>query len=354
MRNVAISVGVLALVLVIWVATRKPVSLDDELATLPPEERQALTALVSAAGLSPAQLRAVAPGVLTYNPKAVAIQSGHVVELRLADTPLTKADDVAKLPALRTLWLDGAKLETLRPLSGLKSLKTLNLSRCQLRSVTDLVDLPALTSLDLSGNQIEDVSALVGLPALEQLTLSGNPIQRLPSSAPSRWKVKSDMTDAAAAQKSEPALEKPDNWIEKDKAPKTSGTAKPGRVTGVVTNAEWSVKGDISVLQGTVVIDGIPGDSNINGTDAALEVEVESGQVRGYIEKALRIPGSTFKRRHGYAFCDASPGKPGRVSGSLTSGGPGNYGVSQSYHVIFESIGGEAKGIKFRLMPPSR
>ncbi len=354
MRNVAISVGVVVLAVVIWVATRKPVSIEDELATLPVEERQALTALVTAAGLTPAALRAVAPGVLQYNPKAVVVQNGHVVELRLADTPLAKVDDVVKLSALRTLWLDGSKIESLRPISGLKALKTLNVSRCQLRSVAELQDLPALVSLDLSGNQIADVSSLVGLPALEQLVLGGNPIQSLPGNAPARWKVKSDIADAAAAQKPEPPMEKPANWVEKDKAPGTNGTAKPGRVTGVVTNADWAVKGEVTVLQGSIVIDRIPGDSNINGTDAALEVEVESGQVRGYIEKALRIPGSTFKRRHGYAFCDATPGKPGRASGTLTSGGPGNYGPSQSYHIILESIGGEAKGIRFRLLPPSR
>ena len=44
MRNVAISVGVLVLALVIWVATRKPLSIDEELGKLPPDERQALEA----------------------------------------------------------------------------------------------------------------------------------------------------------------------------------------------------------------------------------------------------------------------------------------------------------------------
>ena len=47
MRNVAISVGVLVLALVVWVATRKPLSIDEELGKLPPDERQALEAIAS-------------------------------------------------------------------------------------------------------------------------------------------------------------------------------------------------------------------------------------------------------------------------------------------------------------------
>lgn len=353
MKTVAISVGILVLGIIIWVATRKPLSIDEELGKLPADERQALESLAAAIG-GAAQLRAVSPGVLSYNPKAVAVQDGHVVELRIADAGLVRLDPVASLTRLRTLFIDGSKVESLRPLSGHNALKTLNLSRCQLTTIAELRDLPALVSLDLSGNQVTDVASLVDLPALEKLTLTGNPLASLPPNAPSRWVVKSDAQAADSARKTEPPMEQPDHWVEKEKMPAGSGKSSVGRVAGVVTNARWEVKGEVASLSGAVVIDRIPGDSGINGMDAALEVEVESGTVRGYIEKPLRVPGSAIRRRLGYAFCEASPGKPGKIAGTLASAGPGGYGVAQSYHIVLESVGGEAKGIKFRLLPPSR
>ena len=241
------------------------------------------------------------------------------------------------------MWLDGAKLETLRPLSGLKVAKDPEPGRCRLRSVTDLVDLPALTSLDLSGNQDRGCIGARGLPALEQLTLSGNPI---PAFAKAR-------RPAGRSSRTRRTLQRHKNRSLLWKSPTTGSkrqkrqrpAAPPSRsVTGVVTNAEWSVKVTSACGKERSSSTGFLVTATSTATDAALEVEVESGQVRGYIERHYAFPGSTFKRRHGYAFCDASPGKPGRVSGSLTSGGPGNYGVS--CRAITSSLRhrGEAKG----------
>ncbi len=350
MRNVAISVGVVLVALVIWVATRKPLSIDDELGKLPADERQALEALASAAGITAAQLRPVGPGVLSYNPKAVAIQDGHVVELRIADSSLKQIDPIAKLSALRTLWLDGNALASLQPLSGLKSLRTLNLSRCKLSSLTDLHDAPALTNLDLTGNQIEDVSSLVALPGLEKLVLSGNPLKALPTNAPTRWSVQSDLAPpappASAKPKAASQVVTPPNWV--DQLPKPTGVKVRGTRGGRVTNAAYEVTGNIEKLDGVLEVGNIPGVANISGGNTTLDLEVQKGTVRAYLASSIPDPSTFTGLKRGFIYAEASPGKPGQIVGDLRSFGPG-LGKPRLYEFVIESVGGEAEGISYKL-----
>jgi len=365
MRNVAISVGVIVLALVIWVATRKPLSIDDELGKLVPEDRQALEAIATAAGVTPNQLRPVGPGVLQYNPKAVAIQEGHVVELRLGDAPITRFDAISRLTGLRVLWLDGSNLSSLQGIASLKALRTLNLSRsklgslvglaghpslerlnlsqCGLDSIAELRDLAKLEELDLSGNKLGDVAALTALPALSSLDLSGNPVKALPSPVPARWKVKSDMPASAPAPSN---VKTPDNWV--DSTPKTSGQSKQGTLKGMVTNASYTVEGTISSMTGAILIPNIAGVEQASGGNTTLELEVKQGRVRAYLESAIPDPGSITGQRTGYIYAEATPGKPGQIVGALRSFG-GTYGKAKAYQIVIESLDGEAQGVSYKL-----
>jgi Leucine-rich repeat (LRR) protein len=350
MRNVAISVGVLLVALVIWVATRKPLSIDEELGKLPADERQALDALASAAGIAVAQLRPVGPGVLSYNPKALAIQDGHVVELRIADASLKQIEPIAKLTALRTLWLDGNPIASLQPISGLKSLRTLNLGRCKLGQVTELHDVPALTNLDLTGNQIDDVSSLVALPALEKLVLSGNPLKSLPADAPKRWSVQSDLAPPAPPADSKPKtasqVATPPNWV--DELPKPTGVKVRGTRGGRVTNAAYSVTGTIEKLDGVLEVGNIPGVAQISGGNTTLDLEVQKGTVRAYLAKSIPDPSTLTGLKRGFIYAEATAGKPGQIVGDLRSFGPG-FGKPRLYEFVIESVGGEAEGISYKL-----
>lgn len=346
MRNVAISIGVLVLALGIWVSTRRPLSIDEELDKLPQDERQALDAIASAAGITKTQLRPVGSGVLQYNPKAVAIQDGHVVELRVADAPIQQLDAVSRLVGLRVLWLDGCQLRSLQGIESLKALRSLNVSRTKLSGVAELRGLPKLEELNLSGNQISDVAALTELPVLTTIDLTGNPLKALPNPVPPRWKVKSEMAVTAPASAANQA-KKPDNWV--DKLPQPTVDLKLGSFSGVVTNKSWQVTGSVTLLNGIAKVDRIPGVEEIGGGDTTLELEVEKGQVRAYLESAIPDPSSWLGRKVGYIYVDAAPGKPGKLVGTLRSFGPGNYGVARAYEFTIESIGGEASGIRYKL-----
>lgn len=365
MRNVAISVGVLVLALAIWVATRKPLSIDEELGKLPPDERQALEAIASAAGVTANQLRPVGPGVLEYNPKAVAISEGHIVELRIADAPIQNLDAVSRMVGLRALWLDGTQLASLKGIGSLSALKTLNVSRtplqsaaelaghpalvrvnlskCALSSVAELRDLPNLTTLDLGGNKLTDVSALTSLPQLSELDLTGNPLTALPSPVPSRWKVKSDVAAAAPAGSS---VAKPANWV--DQRPNAKGEAQKLSFKGYVSpKADTSVDGKIDSLKGGVLVSGIASVGKASGDNMRLEIEVQSGRVRGYLAHSFSDSTAPLGRRHGYVFGEATPGKPGYVVGMLPQL-PG-YNQNQPFEFVIESVDGEATGITFKL-----
>lgn len=367
MKNVAISVGVLVLALVVWVATRKPLSIDDELGKLPPDERQALDAIASAAGLTANQLRPVGPGVLEYNPKAVAISEGHIVELRIADAPIQSLDAVSRLVGLRALWLDGTQLASLKGIAALSSLKTLNVSRtplqsvaglsghpalvrlnlskCAISSVAELRDLANLTTLDLSGNKLTDASSLTTLPQLAELDLTGNPLTALPSPLPTRWKVKSDVAQAAPADGN---AAKPANWV--DKHPKANGDAQKVSQKGQVTSKDnFTVDGTMGSLKGAVKVFGIPGVGNASGDNTLLEIEVQSGRVRGYLEHSFADSTALLGRRHGFVFGEATPGKPGKVVGMLTRLNGSQFGLERPFEFVIESVDGEATGITFKL-----
>ena len=363
MRNVAISVGVLILGLVIWVATRKPLSIDDELGKLPGDERQALEAIASEAGIKANQLKPVGIGVMANHPRAVAIEDGHVMELRISDAPIKSLAPIARLVGLKALWLDGTQLESLEGLQSLKELRILNLSRaklgslaglaghpavtqlnlshCGLDSVADVRDLPVLRKLDLSGNQVEDVASLTALPELRDIDLTDTLVRALPEPKPANWQLK--MAEAPAA----PA-KLPDNWS--DAEPKEHGEIKLGGRSGqVAADDDWLVEGTVKSVNGAGKVFGIPGMRTARGTNVALEIEAKSGKVRAYLESSVPDASKFLGRRLGYVYAEASPGKPGRAVGMLTRLTGSQFGKDRPFQFMIESVDGEAAEISYKL-----
>lgn len=327
MKVVAIAALALVLLLASWVVTRKPPSIDEELGKLVAEERKALEEVAAGAGIPVRDLRPVGPGVLQHNPRAVAVQDGHVVELRLSHAPIRQLGPLGRLTRLRSLWLDGCALESLEGIESLRALRT----------------------LDLSGSRLTDVSALTSLPELETLDLRGSPIQRLPSPVPARWKVTSDLpaTAPVSAPAAAPRPERPASWVEA--LPKPTGEGTHGPIEGVVTNGAWTVRGSVPRLNGVVKVDRIPGVEEIGGGDTTLELEVANGRVKAYLESAIPDPGARLGRRVGYVSAEATPGRPVTLVGTLRSFGPGSYGMARAYELTLESVGGEATGVRYRL-----
>jgi hypothetical protein len=345
MKSVGIALGLLVLLVVVYVATRKSPSIEAELAKLTPGDRQAIESLAAAAGLTANRLHAVEPGVLKYNARALVVQDGRVVELRLSKLPLQKLDGLAALTALRELWLDGDSLTSAAGVAALPALRKLNLSHNALTRVADLRELPALTDLDLSDNQIADLTPLTALPALQTLDVSKNPIKALPSPLPKGWNMKSDQAPAgSAAPGPGSGNDHPSNWVAKP--PANSGKAKNGKLSGFVTADSFEVNGSLAELQGAVAQDNISGPENAGGAGTTLTLTVEKGRVRGYLQYVPPGPGAKFN--DGYVYAEAEAGKPGQVKGVLPTLG-GGFGRKQAFHLVLESVDGPAEGITFKL-----
>ena len=77
-----------------------------------------------------------------------------------------------------------------------------------------------------------------------------------------------------------------------------------------------------------------------------MEISVETGRVRGYLQYA---DSGSFSPADGYLFAQAVPGRPGRVEGKLDFGG--GAGDTETYAVVFESVDGEARGIRYKITP---
>ncbi len=354
MRYLALFFGVLLVVGVIWLATRKPLSIADELAKLTPTDRQALEAVLGESGVPVTALQPVLPGVLQYHPRAVAVQDGRVVELRISDAPLRHLDALATLTGLRALWLSGNQLTAVPGLGSLTALKRLNLSNNQLTSLVGMAALPALVELDVSDNRITDLAPLTALPALTTIVAMHNPLASLPSPQPAQWKVKSDAVaaaptaTAAAAATAAPSADRgnrPANWVQN--TPPTSGAVKQGSVDGLVQADAYSVTGTLGTLHGAFRVSNIPGAKNAGGAGTTLELSVTKGRVRAYLQYVP--PSDSFaKLMDGYVFVDAEPGKPGKLQGVLQTVGAG-YGFAKAYNFVIESLDGDAQGISYRL-----
>ena len=89
--------------------------------------------------------------------------------------------DLALMPYLRTLTIEGQEMAGLEPLSGLIKLQTLNLNGCRFpaEDLQYLAKLPELKELNLENCSISTIEALSGAAALEKLNLKSNTVRNL-------------------------------------------------------------------------------------------------------------------------------------------------------------------------------
>jgi hypothetical protein len=147
---------------------------------------------------------------------------------------------------------------------------------------------------------------------------------------------------AAEAAQATPAH--PGNWIET--LPRPKGSARDGFLR--YPSHAREVEGGIAHLVGAVRIYDISKSVYRRGADSMLELSVESGKVRAYLEY-FPDTGSFFRHQDGYIFAEAVPGTPAKVEGFLSfSGGSGS---NETYAVTFESLDGEATGIRYKIVP---
>ena len=294
-----------------------------------------------------AQLRPVGPGVLSHNPKAVAIQDGHVVELRIADASLKQIEPIAKLTALPDLV---ARWQPDRVASADKRAQVPadpEPGSLQAWTGDGLHDVPALTNLDLTGNQIDDVSSLVALPALEKPGAIGQPAEvvagRCAEALERAIGLGSPAPPADSKPKTASQVATPPNWV--DELPKPTGVKVRGTRGGRVTNAAYSVTGTIEKLDGVLEVGNIPGVAQISGGNTTLDLEVQKGTVRAYLAKSIPDPSTLTGLKRSFIYAEATAGKPGQIVGDLRSFGPG-FGKPRLYEFVIEAWAAKPKAFR--------
>jgi len=367
MKYVGLTLGLLLLAFLIYVATGKSLAIDEELGKLTPGDRQALEALLADSGLASGKLRAVELRALKYPAKGLAVQDGRIVGLHLSEVPLKHLDKVVALTALQELWLNDNGLTSVPPLAGLTALQRLDLGRNQLRavdglsglpalqrlrlsgnsiaSVAGLHDLPALTELELADNELTDLAPLTALPALTALDVSGNPLKALPSPLPARWKVKSDVESASAPPRPTPPGY-PANWV--DRMPKGKGKYEELVINGTLRSGAFQVSVTAKSLSGVVRPWNLWGSADSHGWDTTLELAVEKGRVRAYI-KYLPASDKLAKTTDGFIFAEAEPGKPSKIQGVIEFSRGGFAEDGKEYDLYLETVGGPAEGVTVKL-----
>lgn len=367
MKYVGLTLGLLLLAFLIYVATGKSLSIDEELGKLTPGDRQALEALLADSGLVPSKLRAVELRALKYPSKGIVVQDGRVVGLHLAEVPLKHLDKLAALTALQELWLNDDGLTSVPPLTGLVALQRLDLSRNQLRaadgiaglpalqrlrlannsltSVAGLRELPALTELELADNELTDLAPLAALPALTTLDVSNNPLKALPSPLPARWQVKSDVEAAPAPPRPTPPGY-PANWV--GQPPKGKGKYDKLVIDGTLRSGAFLVTITAQSLSGVVRPWNLWGSADSHGRDTTLELTVTKGRVRAYL-KYLPASDKFAKTTDGFIFAEAEPGKPGKIKGFIEYSRGGFAEDGKEYDMYLETVDGPAEGVTVKL-----
>lgn len=369
MRYVVLGLGLLLVLTIAWCATRKPLSLDEELKKLTPSDRSALDTLLTEAGLTAAQLTPIGLGSVEHAPlnrhtRAIAIENDRVAALRLVDVPIKQLDALKALTGLRALSLAGNQITSLAAVRELRALELLDVSRNQIRDLSPLASLPALrilrladnglqtlnglsglnalVEIDLSQNQITEIAPLVAFSNLRRLDISKNPIKNLPTPLPDRWTMKQDAAQTADAQKAS----RPTNWTPQ-LPPRKGKMAKVKMVSGDPAGT-WN--GTIATLEGAEIIWPLIGSTTHTG-ERTLELTVDKGRVRAYL---IYYPksGSLVTAPDGFVFAEAEPGKPGSATGelqNLTGSPPHNINERPwEYQLLVESLDGEAQGIHFQ------
>jgi hypothetical protein len=69
----------------------------------------------------------------------------------------------------------------------------------------------------------------------------------------------------------------------------------------------------------------------VYGPEATVEISVEEGRARAYLAEG----------NHRYKYVEATPGRPARMQGDMV--------LLQVYRFMLEAVGGEARGVSYRI-----
>lgn len=317
----------------------KPLDLKEEVRNMDTTERQALAELLNGTGLAVEALRPIGILGIDRNPKALAVEKGHVVGLRLSGVTVSDLGPVQRLPGLQVLWLTGCTLPSLAGLSGHGALRDLSLAGSGLASVEGLTNLPQLKELNLDDNKLRSVAGLVGVQALKKLSVRNNLLTEPPTLG-TKVEVVLDGNPTAKAVAPEPAAEKsptdaPASAVGSvTKLPKSKGKLTgngPHQTEGSLLGRPLKASGIYDSLVGVVSL----GFAEVETADPTVDAElsVETGRVRLYLEA---------QSRKSYLYAEATPGHPARLNGRMIL--EGTY-----YGVVYESLDGTATGLRYRV-----
>lgn len=148
--------------------TPEPVQIDAA-------ERTVLAEILYSTGITVDELKPTSSRALGSETRAIAVENGHIVGLRLSETKWPNLGALPRLPNLRILWLSNNGLTDVSGISGLPLLEELILDDNLLTSL-DLRDLPALRSVSVRHNQLPTVPDLG--PGVT-VNVEGNPAQAI-------------------------------------------------------------------------------------------------------------------------------------------------------------------------------
>lgn len=292
--------------------------IEGELRTMDATERQALLDLLNGSGVAPEGLRSIGIRGIDRNERAIAIEGGHVIGLRLSRVTLSDLSPLRRLSALQALWLTDCGLTSVEGLSDLPQLSELNLDGNKLTSLATLQGLPALKKLSAKNNAIREAPG-PGLPAKLSVRLDGNPLGQPAAAAPAAPPA----AVPASAGGLVPALPKADGNVTGKGPHSVAGT--------LLTSTAFSASGVYDTLTGAKMVRVVKAESADPTVDA--EISVEQGRVRLYLEEA---------DRKNFRFVEASPGQPARLRGRMV------FDIGQ-YGTLLQSMDGTAHTVRYKL-----
>lgn len=302
---------------------------EQEIKTLDATERQALTDLLKGTGVSGEGLRSIGILGIDRNPKALAVEDGHVIGLRLSGVTVPDLTPTKRLPALQVLWLTGCTVPSLDGLSGHGTLRDLSLAGSGLTSLAGLANLPQLKELNLDDNQLRSMTELKGLPALKKVSARNNQLAESPALG-DKMAIVLDGNPAPAPTPGSllPELPKCQG--------KTTGRGPHEREGGLRGNPPLMASGVYDSLIGATNLGMVDVDNADSTVDA--EISVATGRVRLYLED---------QSRKGYLHAEATPGHPARLQGRMIFS-------AQFFGIVVESLDGTATGLRYRVTRASR
>ncbi len=285
-------------------------------------ERQALADLLKGTGVTAEQLRSIGIRGIDRNARAIAIEGGHVIGLRLSNVTLADLAPLRRLSALQALWLTDCGLTSIEGLADLPQLSDLNLDGNQLTSLAALRGLPALKKLSARNNRLTEKPG-AGLPAKLSLTLDGNPLGQASPAAPPPAAPAAESVGGVV-----PQLPKADG--------KVTGKGPHSIEGSLGSNTPFVASGVYDTLSGAKSLRLLKAES----VDPTVEAElsVETGRVRLYLEEA---------DRKSFRFVEAAPQKPARLRGRMVF----DFG---QYGTLLQSVDGTATMVRYRLSRPGR